>query len=181
MDTGPNAPVLATGEALVVDDEAVVCRAYARQLEQAGLVCHSAHSYAEALSVFEREQRIELVVTDHGIKGEDTEAFVSELRARRPGVIIVGSSGRDCRAELVRVGIDRFLQKPWQLNELNELLSTRIAQCTSCNTPLPLRRPFAGEAGESWVCAFCGARYRAAIDRDAAPEFTRNVRRPEPR
>ncbi len=166
------------GDALIVDDELVVCRAHAGQLEQAGCTCHTAQSYTEALSVFDAQRRVKLVVTDHGVHGDDTEQFVTELRARRPGVVVVGSSGKDCRTELARFGVERFLQKPWQVDELIGLLSVGISNCATCSTPLPLRRAFPDEVGESWVCAFCGARYKAVIDTDSPAAIRRNARRP---
>ena len=168
------------GDVLIVDDEPAVCRAHASQLERAGCKCQTAQSYDEALSVFYSQRTVKYVITDHGVHGDNTEKFVALLRARRPGVVVVGSSGNDCRAELAQFGVERFLQKPWRVEELIELLSTGIGNCATCNTPLPLRRTFPGEVGESWVCAFCGARYKAVIDTDSPAAILRNARRPLP-
>ncbi|UCE61743.1 MAG: response regulator [Phycisphaerales bacterium] len=168
------------GDALIVDDELVVCRTYAGHLEKAGCTCHAAQSYNEALSVLDSQRRVTLVITDHGLHGDDTEQFVTTLRARRPGVVVVGSSGKDCREDLARFGVDRFLHKPWRIEQLVDLLSARIGTCASCNTPLPLRRAFPDEVGESWVCAFCGARYKAMLDKDSPAAILRNARRPQP-
>ena len=152
-------------------------RACAARIEAAGGACHTAECYEQALSTLDRERRVRLVVTDHGVSGDDTARFVELLRACRPGVVVVGSSGRDCREEFAALGVDRFLKKPWLLRDLTKLLLGRIDRCTSCRAMLPLRLPFARERGESFVCRQCGARYRAMLDRDAPEYALGNVER----
>jgi hypothetical protein len=48
----------------------------------------------------------------------------------------------------------------------------RIDTCIQCGLSLPLFKPSADEAAQSYACAFCGTRYRAVLD-DAAPEDER--------
>lgn len=138
-----------------------------------------AGSYREALAILADQPDIALVIADHGVEGDNMEEFVTVLRATRPGVIVVGNSGSDCRSELKRIGVDRFLMKPWRVEELIELLSGRFEKCAMCSIALPLRRPFEGEIGQSWECAYCGCSYRAILDHDAPGETFRNARRIE--
>lgn len=168
-----------TGTAILVDDEPAVARACAAQIEPFGCACHLAGSYSEALAIMADQPDIGLVIADHGVDGDDMEEFVTTLRASRPGVIVVGSSGSDCRAELKRFGVARFLSKPWRVEDLIDLLSGRIEKCAMCSIPLPLRQPFEGEVGQHWECAFCGCLFQAVLDQDAPGDTFCNVRRPE--
>ena len=167
------------GTALVVDDEPVAARTCAAQLKAVGCPCHLAGSYSEALAIMADQPDIGLVIADHGVDGDDMEEFVTTLRASRPGVIVVGSSGSGCRAELKRFGVERFLSKPWRVEDLIDLLSGRIEKCAMCSIPLPLRHPFEGEVGQHWECAFCGCLFQAVLDQDALGDTFRNVRRSE--
>lgn len=167
-------------DALLVDDEAVVRHTYVAQLQQIGCRCYSAASYDEALAVLGRESGIRLVVTDHGVHGDSTQEFVHSIRESSPDMVIVGSSGSDCRAELARLGIERFLKKPWRIGELYNLLSRAVTECVGCESPLPLRLPFPGEPGEGWVCSHCGEQYQAILDRYAPQQLLTFVRRLHP-
>ncbi|MFQ5411032.1 MAG: response regulator [Phycisphaerae bacterium] len=162
---------------LIADDDAIVLRALAARLKQIGCTCHTAISYDEALEILKHHSNISVVLADHGIQGDDTAAFVSNIRSHHPGTIIIGSSGRDCRGEFASHGVDRFLQKPWGPDELIELISGRITRCVDCGLPLPLRRPFPEETPLSWICGFCNGRYSGIIDLDTPEDLHRNVRR----
>jgi CheY-like chemotaxis protein len=164
------------GSALIVDDDDVVRRTYSALLEEIGISCHTASTCEEGLDVFDREGRISLVITDHCEDGVDSEEFVTLLRSRRPGVIVIGSSGRDCKNEFAHFGVERFMRKPWHARDLIGLISGRISECVSCGLRIPLRRPFPGEVADSWVCRSCGARYSAMIDQDSPADIFLNVR-----
>lgn len=126
--------------------------------------------------MLEDQPNIGLVITDHGVDGDNTEEFVMALRIDWLGIIVVGSSGSDCRSDMKRFGVDRCLMKPWGVEELIELLSGRFEKCAMCSIALPLRQPFMDEVGLSWECASCGCLYRAVLDHDAHSETFRNVR-----
>jgi len=165
-------------DTLLVDDDAVVRHTYLAQLQQIGCRCHTAASYSEAIAILGRERGIRLVVTDHGVHGDSTQEFVHRIRESAPDVVIVGSSGSDCRAELASLGIERFLKKPWRIGDLYALLSRAVTKCRGCGWPLPLRLPFPGDPGEIWGCSFCGEEYHAIRDENAPPYLLTSVRRP---
>ena len=170
---GPTWPL--SVELLLVDDDRAWPVALARELATAGCVCHVAHGYDDALSFFVGRADIGVVVTEHGIGGGDVEEFITSLRRDRPGVIVVGSSDRPCASAFQRVGVARFLRKPWRACQLIELVSGRICSCRVCGTPLPLRRPFAGEVASDWICRRCGTNYKAVLDLDAVPQSFQKV------
>lgn len=107
---------------LVIDDAKQSRALCARLLEQAGCVCYKADSRELAVKLFRADPEIGVVITDHDVPGGDIEALVSELRAIRPGVRIVGSSQEDLRRAFSAVGVDLYLEKRWDLPDLVELL-----------------------------------------------------------
>jgi len=52
----------------------------------------------------------------------------------------------------------------------------RIAACTTCNRPLPLQKPLAGEASHKWTCSGCGSQFDAVLAPDYTLDELRNVR-----
>lgn len=162
------------GGALLVDDEAVVRRACASQLAAAGCDCQVAETYSDALELFQRDPQISVVILDHGVAGDNTMAFVRQLKTIRPGVILVGSSGRDFCHDFTTAGVPRFLLKPWTADDLIRTVH-KIAECVSCGLPIPLQRPLPGQKGSHWVCRGCGSRYHATLDEDAPPEHRDHV------
>lgn len=160
---------------LIVDDEEVVLRTCAALVEDAGGRCFQAESYDAAMEVLIQEQQIGVVVLDHGVSGDDTGEFIKTLRALRPGVILVGSSGSDCRGAFAAVDVNRFLPKPWTLRDF-VLTVLRIGRCVTCGLPSPLRRPLPGEDATRWICAQCGARYRAVLDESLPTDIFSSVR-----
>jgi CheY-like chemotaxis protein len=152
----------------------MVRQAAASTIEAAGCDCQVAESYDEALDLFRENAGISVVILDHGVKGDDTASFVRRLKAIRPSIILVGSSGGDVRDDFASVGVPRFLQKPWTADDLIRAIY-RIGECVDCKLPIPLRRPLPGERGSSWVCRGCGSRYHALLDHDAPPEHRENI------
>lgn len=162
------------GDALLVDDEQGVRRAYAALLEAVGCRCHVAETYADAHHLVQQDSRITVVILDHGVAGDNTRTFVRKLKAIRPGIILVGSSGKDCREGFAAADVPRFVQKPWTADELI-IEVHKFSECVDCGLPIPLRRTYPGEAGSSWVCRGCGSRYHAVLDEDAPPDHHRHV------
>lgn len=164
------------GRVLVVDEEELVRRALAAQIEYAGGVCHAAECMDTALQTFERDSGIEVVVLDHDLSGGSVQALVRRLRAMRAYVRIIGTSASDRSIDFERMGVREFLLKPWTVQDLINLLLDRIGNCIMCGLLLPLRRPKPGEEPGHWVCAYCGCRYSALFDDDFPEEVIRNVR-----
>jgi CheY-like chemotaxis protein len=164
------------GHVLVVDDKDTARRAVTAQLQGAGAICHSACDHGEGLRLAERDPRIGFVVLDYDISGGQASAFIQQLSSVRPDLVVVGTSGGDRREAFAALGVTRFLQKPWRVDDLLNLLRDRIGSCVECGLPLPLRRPLGNEPARSWICCGCGARYRGVLDEEAAADTLCNVR-----
>lgn len=160
---------------LIVDDDAAFRNVVAAQLRQAGCAAKTAATYEEGLQLFTQDSAIKLVILDHPTIGARVDGVVNAMRNTRPDTTIIGNSGSDRRHEFAAAGVKHFLQKPWRISDLLDLLNRRIEFCVDCNWPLPLLRPCPGEPAQRWVCAVCGARYRAVLDRSAPTEVQRNV------
>ena len=165
-----------SGRVLVVDDDRVVRKVVVAQIEKGGGICHTACSLEAALEHLRGDPGIDVVVLDYHLPGEDIYPFVQQIRTLRPDVCIVGSSGSERAEQFRRLGIQRFLLKPWTLVNLVGVLVERIRYCTDCALPLPLRRPLSREAAGHWACAGCGQRYVGVVDESLPPDVIRNVR-----
>jgi CheY-like chemotaxis protein len=115
---------------LVVDDEPAIRFTVEKVLRAHGAVCHGAASHAEALRTVEDEARFEVAILDYAMPDGDGAELAPRLRAVRPELFVVGNSGTDRRHEFRRAGVDRFLPKPWRVEELIEVLreSTRTRE-----------------------------------------------------
>ncbi len=165
------------GRVLVVDDQAIVRRAMFSMLENTGAGCYAAENSAEALRLLENDEGIEFVIHDHDMPPASTAESIERIKAIRPDVVIVGTSGSDRRDDFAALGVEHFLQKPWRCDDLVNVLIGRIGNCDQCGLALPLRLPRPSEQAGSWVCTHCGSRYRAVLD-DASPADAMGNARP---
>ena len=107
---------------LVVDDEAIVRRAARRALEKMGQRVIEAQDGAEAVEVMAREGAgIDLVILDVVMPGMDGVEAFPRLRALRPDVPILITSGYSHDGnvdELLRQGAAGFIEKPYDVDRL---------------------------------------------------------------
>jgi CheY-like chemotaxis protein len=102
---------------LVVDDSRVVRETSARMLERVGCVVYGAGDHALAVRLMRADHGIGVVLLDYELP-DNTAAIAAELEAVRPHVRIVGTSGRDHRADFAQLGVSRYIQKPWTIDDL---------------------------------------------------------------
>jgi len=112
----------AKGWVLVIDDEEPVREAAQDVLELAGLSVVTARGAREGLECLARYgEKIGVVLLDMHMPEMDGEEAFHAIRAARPGVKIILSSGYD-EAEATRrlsdAGLDAFLQKPYSAERL---------------------------------------------------------------
>ncbi len=172
----PITPWPFVGRVLVVDDEPLIRRTLVSQLESCGAGCYAVATPAEALRLLEKDEGLGFVIHDFRLGEGDVALSIRAMKETRPDVVIVGTSAVDHREDFAEMGVEHFLRKPWQIRNLINTLTGRIGNCASCDLPLPLRRPGPEEVGTSWVCGYCGARYRAVFDDTAPPDHHFNVR-----
>ncbi|MCP4589588.1 MAG: response regulator [bacterium] len=168
------------GRVLVVDDETMVRRAAVALLEGAGAGCYAVADPTGAQRLLARDKGICVVVHDYNLATASTASSIEAIRHSRPDVIIVGTSSGPHRADFLSLGVDRYVSKPWRIDQLIDAVAGRVGGCVECDLPLPLRRATTGETPLSWVCTYCGARYRGLLDPDASPNIRRNARPADP-
>ncbi len=160
---------------LVLDGEDVMRRLALSLFDQAGGICHVAEGYESAIRLFQRDEGIHVLILDYDLPGAEHGAFVEKIKAIRDDVILIGSSAWDRRYELPSARVDRFMQKPWRIQDLVELLTERLDRCKGCELSLPLRKPLPGEPATRWICCGCGRPCTAIIDRNSPAEDLPNV------
>ncbi len=164
------------GRVLIVEREPATRKWLVSVIENAGAGCYAVESASQAMRLLANDDGLQFVVLDYDTLSDDLERVIREFRSARPDVVIVGNSPLDHRESFARLDVNLFLQRPWRVNDLVDLLTGRIGNCVKCGAPLPLRRPGPGEHGESWICQTCGADYSAVLDDDASADSIANVR-----
>jgi len=117
-----------SGTVLLVDDEETVRQVGAHLLEELGFTVISAKDGSEALEVYrERRGEISLVLMDLTMPNLNGEETFGELRLIDPQVRVVLSSGfseQEVTRKFLGKGLAGFVQKPYTLGTLRELMST---------------------------------------------------------
>lgn len=115
---------------LVVDDELSVRGITQQTLEAFGYRVLLANDGAEAVAIYaERRAEIDAILTDMTMPNMDGAAAIQLLRQFNPDVIIIATSGLSSHnqtAEATRLGVKKFLAKPYTaetlLKSLREVL-----------------------------------------------------------
>ena len=116
---------------LVVDDEEMVRSIATQMLEKLGYNVVSLASGKEAIDCFEQDpEAIDLVILDMIMPGMDGSRVFDEMKKLDSGTKFVLSSGysRDSQAnEIMKRGCDAFIQKPFRLQELSQLIESLVS------------------------------------------------------
>jgi PAS domain S-box-containing protein len=108
---------------LLVEDEELVLDVGRQMLERLGHRVVVARGGAEALAIYERDPAaIDLVILDMIMPGMGGSATFDRLKAIRPDVAVLLSSGYSLNgqaADILRRGCRGFLQKPFNLGQLD--------------------------------------------------------------
>jgi DNA-binding response OmpR family regulator len=105
---------------LLVDNERPVLDLLTLILETDNHRCHQACNGAEALEIF-RQQHFDVVITDFKMPVMDGFEFVRAIRALRPEIKVILSSGSLGNSEQTvarELGVDALLPKPWSAAEV---------------------------------------------------------------
>jgi CheY-like chemotaxis protein len=103
---------------LYVDDELSMRLAVTRLLRGAGAVCIGTGTHDQAVVLLAFEPTLDLAILDFEMPDGDVGRLVRRLHWQRPDLPLVGTSGSDQRSEFAARGVDRFLPKPWALDDL---------------------------------------------------------------
>ena len=118
---------------LVVEDDEDINNVVAAALARAGYACAQAFSGSEARLLLKAgaaagEAPYDLVITDLMLPGFSGEELVREIRARSDVPVIVVSARADTgdKVELLKLGADDYLAKPFDLDELLARVSVQL-------------------------------------------------------
>ncbi|NNN47524.1 MULTISPECIES: EAL domain-containing protein [Vibrio] len=118
-------------EILLVDDEPAVLKALTREFKPHFSVVHCASSGLEALTILERHP-IEIVISDYRMPNMDGTELVVNIRNKYPHVVTIILSGQADIKGLSRAlnegKLHRFLQKPWDREELIETIRLSLLE-----------------------------------------------------
>lgn len=119
---------------LVVDDEPAMVGALGALLGQAGHRIVAAYDGEEALRRF-REDEPELVLLDLAMPGLDGATVCQRIREMSdvPVVVVSGERDRAATVELLDLGADDYIRKPFRADEL--LARVRAVARRTANTP----------------------------------------------
>ena len=109
---------------LLVDDDALLRRSLAFNLEQAGYTAQTAQSAEDALSIA-RLNPPDLVVLDIGLPGMDGVEILTHIRADEklrhiPVIVVTASVMSGDRERFLAAGCDDYLSKPIDIPKLLE-------------------------------------------------------------
>ncbi len=114
------------GTVLVVDDEELVREVCGEYLKDMGLQTLSAADGKEAVELFSRHiHNISLVILDLTMPHMDGVSTLRALRQLQPDIKVIISSGHSTQTTATVFSADkpdRFIQKPFQMQELQEMI-----------------------------------------------------------
>lgn len=103
---------------LYVDDNTLIRRVTGALLGDAGAICLLAGTHDQAIALAGREPELALAILDFQMPDGDVGRLIQRLRSARAVLPLIGTSAIDCREEFAERGVTRFLEKPWQLEDL---------------------------------------------------------------
>jgi CheY-like chemotaxis protein len=105
---------------LIVDDEAHIRQITSATLEKYGYKTLTAADGTEALAIFARQEKVDLVITDMAMPNMDGEATIRALRKLAPDQKIIASSGLTSSQEWENKDfrVNEFLAKPFTSEKL---------------------------------------------------------------
>jgi two-component system cell cycle sensor histidine kinase/response regulator CckA len=106
---------------LLVDDDPLIRSLGRELLEHLGFAAEVARDGGEALELFRRLGRVDLVILDICLPDRDGLQVLQDLQALDPGVRVLVASGYFSSQEVARIkemGAAGFIYKPYRLAEL---------------------------------------------------------------
>jgi DNA-binding NtrC family response regulator len=114
---------------LIVDDEKNVASALKRELEDEGYIIHTATSAEDALARLETNP-CKVIISDVKMSGMNGLELLRKVKGLYPEMIRIVLTGHgDTKLILDAVnrdGIDRYLTKPWEIEDIKFILQQVI-------------------------------------------------------
>ena len=113
---------------LVVDDEPGVCHTIEKAFSYIGFSVSTATTAAKAMLLFQKEKP-KIVFLDLIIPDGDGAGLLRQMKAIDPGVIVIVVTAKKeekIREEILSLGADEFIQKPFSRNYLRDVVVGKI-------------------------------------------------------
>lgn len=131
----------ASATVLIVEDDAHISGIVADHLGHAGYACTQAFSGTEARLVLEaadaRGERFDVVVCDlmlPGLPGEDIVRLIRSADAHTPIVVTSARTSATDKVDLLKLGADDYLAKPFDLDELLARVAVQLRHASRSTT-----------------------------------------------
>jgi len=114
---------------LLVDDDPMIRQLGGELLEHLGYRVETAGEAYQALEVFKRLERVDLVILDYHLPGLDGWQLLQELRVLNDRVRVLIASGFISNRDLARLqegGIQGIIGKPFRLAELQRQIRAAL-------------------------------------------------------
>ena len=157
---------------LIVDDTESVRSYLAELLEKDGWNVDTADSGRHALELLRAGANPDVVLLDLGMQGLDGKQTLTRIRKRHPDVPVVMMSvvgAASTIVEVMRLGADDYLTKPFDADSLESVLQ-RILERRRATSPSPVQAPVDGD-GVLWQSAALSA-IRETIDQISDTDVT---------
>lgn len=150
---------------LVVDDDLDIRDTLETFVEKTGRRAVTADRASRALSILEMQQ-IDLVLLDLYLPGPHGQYVLNCMQSKRrwmpPTIVVSAYLTKDMVPQLIELGVDGIVAKPFTLTRLGEEIDRVLAEhaggerfCTRCGKPYNLDEP------DCPFCGFSGERKRA--------------------
>jgi EAL domain-containing protein (putative c-di-GMP-specific phosphodiesterase class I)/CheY-like chemotaxis protein len=154
IDDSSATPAMSNPRVLVVDDEPVTARGYARLLTAEGYDVVVAHAGQEA-AVLAASQGFDVIVSDLGMPDMDGLALLRAIRRSDldvPMIFLTGSPALESAVQAIEYGAFRYLMKPVSGAELVDVVARavrlhRLARVRREAARADLGRPIGDRAG----------------------------------
>ena len=127
-----------TAHILVVEDDADINRLLCRIMSGGGYDCRPAFSGSEAMLLCERYE-YDLVLLDLMLPGLTGEEFIARIRRGRtmPIIVLSAKAGLDDRVNVLRLGADDFIPKPFDNAEVLARVEAQLRRSRQFSAPAP--------------------------------------------
>ncbi len=115
---------------LIVEDEEFLLQAVSKRIRKAGFSVLEASDGSAALDVIRTFQRhIDVLLLDITLPGTSSREVFAEAGRMRPdmNVIVTSAYGREMAVASLAARVDRFIRKPFRLDDLVELIRATIS------------------------------------------------------
>jgi len=111
-------------QVLILESDFAVARLHAAQLESLGCTAYRVDRLDLAIRLLESNPKIGIAIVDLELPGEDSPTVLDRFRQARPELRIVGNDTCGDPATFRKLGLVRFLAKPWRVTVLIRVLET---------------------------------------------------------